>query len=55
MRIEIFNMITLQEFKDEVIPYTGLPPLTREQYYKKHMDKGIKIEDFYNQLFKKLV
>jgi hypothetical protein len=43
-------MITFEEYKEESIPYTGLPPLSREQYYKKYMDKGITIEDSYEQL-----
>jgi hypothetical protein len=42
-------MITLQEFKDEMVPVTINNPMRREDYYKKHMDKGITIEDAYEQ------
>ena len=42
-------MISFQEFKDEVVPVTITNPMRREDYYKKHMDKGITIEDAYEQ------
>ncbi len=42
-------MITFQEFKDELIPVTINKPERREDYYKKYMDKGITIEDAYEQ------
>ncbi len=41
-------MISFQEFKEDMIPCT-FPLMNREAYYKKHMDKGITIEDAYEQ------
>jgi len=42
-------LISLQEYKEEMIPCTN-PPLNREDYYKKYMDKGITIEDSYENI-----
>ena len=43
-------MITLQEYKDELIPVNLHTPMKRSDYYKKYMDKGITIESDYSQL-----
>jgi hypothetical protein len=43
-------LITLQEFKEEIIPVNLNNPMPREDYYKRHMDEGITIEDAYQQL-----
>jgi hypothetical protein len=43
-------MITLQEFKDEIIPINLNNPMRREDYYKVHMDEGLTIENTYKQL-----
>lgn len=48
----MINMITLQEYKDELIPVNTSNPLRREEYYRVHMDEGITIEDSYEQLLK---
>jgi hypothetical protein len=42
-------LITLQEYKDELIPVTMTKPERREDYYRIYMDKGITIEDAYEQ------
>ena len=45
-------MMTVQEYKDELIPVNMNNPMRREDYYKVHMDKGITVEDSYEQLLK---
>ena len=42
-------MISLQEFKDELIPITLFHHERREDYYRIYMDEGITIEDAYKQ------
>lgn len=44
--------MSLQEYKDELIPVNMNQPMRREDYYRVHMDEGITIENSYNQLLK---
>ena len=44
--------MTLQEYKDELIPVTMFKPERREDYYRIYMDEGITIENSYKQMLK---